>query len=107
MTARLRRTAIVLLFLFSLKMGTGLLLHEVFHRNLAGANESTAAELHLACNCIDDFSAPLHAPPEVNLTSTLDFVPAFSQVPGPVLHYYYVPLIDLRGPPAGTMMPQL
>ena len=62
MKPRLVIAAIILIALFSLKMGTGLLLHNLFHNVSTDVTQdhSKKAEndLNYACNCIDDFLMP-------------------------------------------------
>jgi len=70
---RLRIAAILLSFLFSLKMGNGLLLHNLFHNNIEITEHPRQAENELtyACNCIDDFLSPVAENPVVSVLAPL------------------------------------
>ena len=103
MKLRLVITTVILLLLFSLKMGTGLLLHSVFHA--AGPHEEQPSkkageDLSYACNCIDDFLTPFAetatASPATPVFCQSDPVQYFSKDPVATFVYIY----RLRGPPA-------
>ena len=53
---------LLLILVFSQKMGTGLWLHNWLHNNKTHGTASsplTSEELTYACNCINDFTTPL------------------------------------------------
>lgn len=64
-------TAILLLVLFSQKIGVGVYLHNWLHNSTAKESPA-AANTSLHCNCIDDFSTPL------TTTDTEITIPALS-----------------------------
>ena len=104
MKARLIIAAILLSALFSLKMGTGLLLHNLFHSVslpiTEDHSEKTGKDLTYACNCIDDFLTPFAE--ATNFYTDSAFL--FSQVendhvPGHHAILFFANYL-LRGPPA-------
>jgi hypothetical protein len=104
MKARLIIAAIFLLALFSLKMGTGLLLHNLFHtvsKPITGDHsEKAEKELTYACNCIDDFLTPFAETTNFYLDSPVLFSQVENDhVPGHPATLFFTNYL-LRGPPA-------
>jgi hypothetical protein len=95
--------ALLLILVFSQKMGMGLYLHNWLHAS--NTHETSAApltseELKNACSCINDFTAPLTQTEvqEIPLPNLELFAPAVVAVYTlPVVYKYYH---SLRAPPA-------
>jgi hypothetical protein len=99
----------LLLLVFSQKMGVGLLLHNLFHttssieanrtQNDTNPGESGSGEINYACACIDDFLMPFSEPDKpvvVAIFSNLTSVNEYENSLVPRLpHSHFL----LRGPP--------
>lgn len=90
----------ILLLLFSLKMGNGLLLHELFHSSSETEQAGKMADVDYACHCIDDFLTPINE----QETITTEFVAHYTPVRLALMQSY--PCVrptstpPFRGPPA-------
>jgi hypothetical protein len=100
MKSRLVIAAIILLALFSLKMGTGLLLHNLFHNVSRDHSKKAENDLNYACNCIDDFLMPFAESEVPELSQPIVYLQEFILNPAcPVLSSEIL-FYSLRGPPA-------
>jgi hypothetical protein len=99
---------LLLILVFSQKMGLGLYLHNWLHANKSHATASTPLtneELKYACSCISDFTAPLAETAVLELPEPLYtiYVPVGAPVITlPVVYKYFH---SLRGPPALIALP--
>lgn len=96
----IRCATLLLLIVFSQKMGAGLLLHNLLHARSATSQTDGSKEISFACNCIDDFSMPFTETEEQVLP-----VPVLSHVTAPVFVADRIPFTtpvfsSLRGPPS-------
>ena len=94
---------LLLILVFSQKMGIGLYLHNWLHASKShttAASPLTNEELKYACSCITDFTAPLTetAVQELPQPVTTVFVPA--SIPVVALPIVYKHFHSLRAPPA-------
>lgn len=102
----LRCLTFLLLLVFSQKIGVGLFLHNLLHKETAVgkfSNNSTNKEVSFACNCIDDFLMPLEEAEEPVV------------FPAIIVHQAHEPFFEtiitdnsplhfsLRGPPASIL----
>jgi hypothetical protein len=94
---------LLLILVFSQKMGMGLYLHNWLHASKSHSTASTPLsndELKYACSCINDFTAPLtettvqELPPPIVAVHVPVAVRAFTL---PVVYKHFR---SLRGPPA-------
>jgi len=93
--------AIIILALFSLKMGAGLFLHNIYHDNPETNTQNTTrfTGLNASCKCLDDFLMPFTGTADQKVSVVTDFRPVFllqtvSPVSTPDLIYF-----SLRAPP--------
>src|SRR5688500_7598270 len=96
---------LLLILVFSQKMGMGLYLHNWLHANKShtASTPLTNEELSYACSCINDFTAPLTetAIQELPQPVSTEFVPAsITIVTLPVVYKYFH---SLRAPPTNMM----
>lgn len=93
--------AIVLLLVFTQKIGAGLYLHNWLHQKDCPGNQSyNAVQVSVACNCIDDFTLPINKPADpVIAIIAVPPVSFFSDYTSSLFFYsgFYS---SLRGPPA-------
>ena len=93
---------IFLMVLFSLKMGTGLLLHQLFHASAGNGHEIPVkgSDLSFACNCVDDFLMPFTGSDEPTISIATTYQEQFFPIPdSPVLITATI-FYSLRAPPS-------
>jgi len=97
-------TALLLMLIFSQKMGMSLYLHNWLHaaKLHSTASKSTSQEIKFACGCINDFTLPFTE----TATYEVQVPPSIKQQPlsPPVVSYptVYKYFHSLRAPPASA-----
>ena len=94
---------LLLILVFTQKMGMGLYLHNWLHANKSHTAVSTPLsndELRYACSCINDFTAPLTETTVQELPQPLTVVYVPVSVPSFTLPVVYKHFHSLRAPPA-------
>ncbi|OQP49724.1 hypothetical protein A4H97_27925 [Niastella yeongjuensis] len=98
-------TTILLILVFSQKMGVGLYLHNWLHASIQHATSSkpvSGQEIQFACGCINDFNLPFTETivPSIEVPVTIveqsHIIPVFT-IPAVFKHFH-----SLRGPPVVT-----
>lgn len=95
--------AVLLILVFSQKMGGGLFLHNWLHATKihdAGTTPISNSELKYACTCINDFTAPVTETPTIEIPRPVStsYVPVAVAITSlPVVYKYFH---SLRAPPA-------
>ena len=101
----LRSSAFLLILLFLVKSGGSLFIHNAYHAQPAGHEQSSApgeksSDFNFTCSCVDDFLMPFQESGEVTLN------PIFPVYFSPVAHFKEqlsfasVDFSLLRGPPS-------
>jgi hypothetical protein len=93
--------AIILLLVFSQKIGVGLYLHSWLHTNTCKQSTPAAGSvIKLSCNCVDDFSTPFSDPVAATESFVEEhyqrFIAAYKPSASIASRFFYC----LRGPPA-------
>ena len=94
---------LLLILVFTQKMGMGLYLHNWLHANKPHATATTPLsndELKYACSCINDFTAPLTETTVQELPQPPAAIYVPVAVPAITLPVVYKYFHSLRGPPA-------
>lgn len=95
--------AVLLLLVFTQKMGASLYLHNWFHGKAAAQPLSTTQDdKNIACSCIDDFAVPFtdtSSSIQIETVTTFVVLPVFYEPTIATVHKLYN---SLRAPPSAT-----
>ena len=98
-------TTLLLILVFSQKMGMGLYLHNWLHapkQHTTASKPITGQEIQVACGCIDNFNLPLTETTIPEIQVPVKEVHQLHQTPVFTLPVIYKYFRSLRAPPAYT-----